>query len=51
MCGSYTFPRLFGTGKAFELLVLGKQLTGKEAVKFGYALKSYPNKETLYAEG
>jgi enoyl-CoA hydratase/carnithine racemase len=32
MCGSYTFPRLFGYGKAFELLVLAKTLTAKEAV-------------------
>jgi enoyl-CoA hydratase/carnithine racemase len=31
MYASYTFPRYFGWGKAFELLVLGKRLTAKEA--------------------
>jgi hypothetical protein len=31
MYASYTFPRYFGWGKAFELLILGKRLTAKEA--------------------
>jgi len=42
MCGSYTFPRIFGPGRAFEILVLGRAVTAKEALSSGYAYKMVP---------
>lgn len=31
MFASYNFPRLFGHGRGFELLVLGRRMTSNEA--------------------
>lgn len=47
MFSSYTFPRLFGHGKAFSLLVKCEKLTAAEAIQFGFAQKCFKNQEEL----
>ena len=50
MCGSYTFPRLFGAQKAFELLVLGYPLKANEAVTQGLVSQVFETKDSLWQE-
>lgn len=43
--GTQRLPRRIGHQKAMELLFTGRRLTGKEAVEYGLALRSYPSSE------
>jgi enoyl-CoA hydratase/carnithine racemase len=44
MCSSYTFPKIFGRQKAFELIALAKVLSLQEALQYGFVNQSF---ETL----
>jgi enoyl-CoA hydratase/carnithine racemase len=47
MCGSLTFPRIFGPSRTFEILVLAKTVNAKLLVDHGFALKSYPTVQAM----
>ena len=47
MFGSYSFPRLFGPGKSFELLVLGRKLTAKDAMATGFAQQIFKTHDDM----
>lgn len=51
MYSTYTFPRLFGHGKAFSLLVKCEKLNASEAIQFGFAQKCFKSKEELHKYG
>lgn len=43
--GTQRLPRRIGQQRAMELLFTGRRLSGKEAVGYGLALRSYPSSE------
>jgi len=47
MFGSYSLPRLVGTGRAFELNVLGRKLTAKSAVEVGFAQQLFKTHDEM----
>ena len=36
MCASYTFPKIFGKVKGFELVVRGVKLSSQEAINYKF---------------
>ncbi|XP_077300451.1 enoyl-CoA delta isomerase 2-like [Arctopsyche grandis] len=46
-CSTYTFPRVFGTSKATEMLLLGHKMTSLEALKHGFVSEIYSSNEML----
>ncbi|HEY3736758.1 MAG TPA: enoyl-CoA hydratase-related protein [Jatrophihabitans sp.] len=46
---SWTLPRVVGTGRAFDLLLSGRAITGEDAVAYGLAEFAVPRDELLDA--
>lgn len=47
-CSSVTFPKIFGTSKANEMLMLNHKMTAKEAYEFGYVAKVYKDVKEIW---
>lgn len=47
-CSSVTFPRILGTSKANEMLMLNHQMSAKEAYEFGYVAKVYKDENEIW---
>jgi enoyl-CoA hydratase/carnithine racemase len=45
----WLLPRLIGVGRALDLLMTGRDFTGREAVEFGLALEAHPADQVLEA--
>ncbi|KAM3144359.1 hypothetical protein pb186bvf_003523 [Paramecium bursaria] len=51
LTGSISFPRIFGTAKAFSLLINCEKLSASEAIHYGFAQKIFDTKEDMYKNG
>lgn len=47
-CSSLTFPRIFGTSKANEMLMLNHKMTASEAYQFGFVAEVYKDVQTIH---
>lgn len=47
-CSSVTFPKIFGTSKANEMLMLNHQMSAKEAYEFGFVAKVYKDEKEIW---
>lgn len=44
-CSTYTFPKLFGKGKANEMLLLGHRMTADEALRLNFVSEIFAPEE------
>lgn len=49
-CSSLTFPRILGTSKANEMLMLNHKMSAQEAFAFGFVACVYKNEREIWAK-
>lgn len=47
-CSSVTFPKILGTSKANEMLMLNHKMTAQEALSFGFVAQIYKNEQEVW---
>jgi len=47
MCSSYTFPKIFGGQKAFEILCLGKVYNGADMHRLGLVTQLFSTEKEM----
>lgn len=47
-CSSVTFPKILGTSKASEMLMLNHKMSAQEALRFGFVASVYKNEQEVW---